>query len=54
MPVRIECRLETVQTLEEAGLLLGTAIERVRAQEALRDREMTGRALLDAPTDWPC
>ena len=41
----------TVQVLEELGLLLGTAIERVLALEALRESEMTARALLDAPTD---
>jgi PAS domain S-box-containing protein len=41
----------TIQTLDEAGLLLGTAIERVRAQEAVRASEKTGRLLLDAPSD---
>ncbi len=41
----------TVRTLEEAGALLGTAIARVRAQEAVAASEITGRLLLDAPSD---
>ncbi len=43
--------LATVQVLEEVGLLLGTAVERTSALEALRESEMTARVLLDAPTD---
>jgi PAS domain S-box-containing protein len=40
-----------VRMFEEVGLLLGTAIQRVRSVQALQESEATARALLDATTD---
>ena len=43
--------LEVVEVLEEAAMQLGTAIQRVRAEEALRESEETHRALVEGLPD---